>query len=73
MERKSQRTFILNYLKKNKSGVTSMKAFWLWRITRLSAVIFDLRQKGYEIVTITEPNIFSSGSHARYVLLKEKE
>ena len=69
MERKSQRTTILNYLQKNKKGVTSMKAFWRWHITRLSAIIFDLREKDYNIITIREPNTFCSGSHARYVLL----
>lgn len=72
MERTTQRTHILNYLQKNKKGVTSMKAFWRWHITRLSAIIYDLREKGYHIVTIREPNTFCSGTHARYVLL-EKE
>jgi len=72
MELKSQRTTVLNYLRKNKKGVTSMKAFWKWHITRLSAVIFDLRKKGFDIITIREPNTFSKGTHARYVLV-EKE
>ena len=71
MEQKTQRTYILNYLRNNRKGVTSMKAFWRWRITRLSAVIFDLRKKGYNIITIREPNMLCSGSHARYVLLEK--
>ena len=49
-----------------------MKAFWLWRITRLSAKIYELREKGYNIVTIKEHNTFSSGTHGRYVLLQQK-
>ena len=72
MERKSQRTHILNYLRNNKKGVTSMKAFWRWRITHLSSIIFDLRKKGYNIVTIREPNTLCSGEHARYVLIQEE-
>lgn len=73
MEHKSQKEHILNYLRKNKKGVTSMKAFWYWRITRLSSIIFSLRQKGYDILTIREPNTFIRGTHAKYVLLKEKD
>ena len=72
MERKTQRTHILNYIKKNKKGITSMKAFWMWRITRLSAIIYELREEGYYILTIREPNTFSSGTHARYVFVEDK-
>lgn len=33
-------------------GVTSMYAFEHFHATRLSAIIFDLKKEGYEIVTI---------------------
>jgi len=70
MARKSQKEIVLNYLKKHSKGLTSMKAFWLWRITRLGARIYELREKGHHIITIKEDNVFCPGQHARYVLLK---
>ena len=73
MDYKSQNEKILNYLRKNKKGITSMKAFWRFRITRLSARIYDLREKGKHIITVREANIFNDGYHARYVLVKDKE
>ena len=72
MEQRNQTQTVLKYLQTHKKGLTSMKAFWLWRITRLSAKIYDLREKGYHIVTLKEPNTFTSGTHGRYVLLQEK-
>jgi len=69
--KKSQVQIVLNYLRKKKKGITSMKAFWLFRITRLSAKIYDLRQKGFDIKTIMEDNTFTQGQHGRYVLIKE--
>ena len=73
MENKTQVETVLKYLRTHKKGLTSMKAFWRWRITRLSDKIFRLRNKGYHIITIKEPNTFTSGTHGRYVLLNEKE
>ena len=70
MVRKSQKEIVLNYLQKHSKGLTSMKAFWLWRITRLGARIFELRAKGHHIVTIMEYNVLVPGRHARYVLFK---
>lgn len=45
---KTQTVRILDYLKKHKKGITSIEAFELFGVTRLSAVIFELRKK-YEI------------------------
>lgn len=73
MDLKSQRTTILEHLRKHEKGITSLKAFWRYRITRLSSVIFDLRQKGYHIVSMKEKNTFNDGYHARYVLLEEND
>ena len=72
-DKKTQIEWVLNYLRKHHKGITSMKAFWLRRITRLSAIIYVLRGKGFYIQTITEPNTLSSGTHARYVLMKEPD
>jgi hypothetical protein len=73
MDKKTQQEKVLNYLRKNKNGITSMKAFWLFRITRLSARIYELRNKGMHIITIKERNRFTNGFHGRYVLVSEIE
>ena len=39
---------VFKYLKSHK-GITSMEAFELFGVTRLSAIIFNLRKAGYEI------------------------
>ena len=70
---KTQIDKVLWYLRTHKKGITSMKAFWLFRATRLGARIYELRQKGYVIHTIMEDNTFSDGRHARYVLIKEPD
>lgn len=72
-DKRTQEEVVLNYLRKHRNGLTSMKAFWLFRITRLSAKIFELRERGFIIKTIMEPNKLCSGSHGRYVLIKEPE
>ena len=72
MQNNSQSSWVLNYLRKNHRGLTSMRAFWFKRITRLSSIIYNLRQKGYLIHTFKEPNRFVVGTHARYVLLKDE-
>ena len=41
-------TEVLNYLKQNGS-ITSMEAFTKFGATRLSAIIFILRKRGYDI------------------------
>ena len=55
---KSQKSEILKYLKTHKRGITSLQAIQLFGATRLSDVIFRLRQEGYDIVTeqITKKN-----------------
>ncbi len=65
----TQQQKVLNYIQNNKKGITSMFAFWRFGITRLSAHIFELRKKGYNICTKKEPNKFSEGYHGRYVYL----
>lgn len=72
-ENVSQVEKVLKYLRTHRKGITSMQAFWKYRITRLSAKIFDLRKKGYQIHTIKEDNTFTKGQHGRYVLVGEPE
>lgn len=47
----TQTNIILDYLKNNKEGITSMEAFKKFGATRLSAIIFNLRRKGYNITS----------------------
>lgn len=44
---KSQVAFIGKFIKSHKNGISSMEAFE-FGITRLSAVIYELRARGYE-------------------------
>ena len=71
--KKNQTTEILRYLKNHKKkGITSMQAFELYGVTRLSAKIFALRKKGYKIETVIEEGKNRYGDttkYARYVLL----
>lgn len=44
---------ILKYLERRKT-ITSLEAFRKFNVTRLSAIIYNLRQRGYEITTETK-------------------
>lgn len=46
----TQEDKVLNHMMKY-GGITSMQAFELYHITRLSRCIFDLRHAGWDIVT----------------------
>lgn len=48
---KSQNDEVLEHLKTH-TGITAMDAFSLYRITRLSARIHDLRDRGHKISTV---------------------
>lgn len=66
----SQNNLILNHLLSGKS-ITSWDSIQLFRCTRLSARIWDLRHKGYRIEEVdTELN---GKRFARYFLATEQE
>tara|TARA_B100000674_G_scaffold50508_1_gene34895 strand:+ start:256 stop:480 length:225 start_codon:yes stop_codon:yes gene_type:complete len=72
---KTQENQILNHLKQHKF-ITSWEAIQEYRITRLSARIYELREKGYQILTknITENGkTFAEYSLISTTLLKEKD
>lgn len=50
MARRTQQTAVLDWLKTG-TGITSMEAFKALGVTRLSAIIFELRKKGYYITS----------------------
>lgn len=57
-------------------NITSKEAFEKLGMTRLSAVVFDLRKLGYRIDTVTVESSNRYGEpvrFARYVYRKEKE
>lgn len=68
----TQDLIILHHLKKHRS-ITSWEAIEKYRITRLSARIFNLRGKGYDIITRYETNEVTGTRYARYVLLRSKD
>lgn len=63
---------IIEHLNKHGS-ITSMEAIELYGATRLSAIIYSLRNKGYMIDTIDMPFIDRFGNksvYGKYVLVK---
>lgn len=68
---KGQATKVLNHLK-NVGSITSWEAFKHYRITRLSAVIYALRDAGYHIGTTIEFNDETKTHYARYAIKKEE-
>lgn len=62
----SQRDEVLKYLKKNKY-ITSYQAFEWFGATRLSAIIFDLRQQGHRIGGVWEIHTDRYGEQKRFI------
>lgn len=70
MARKTQQDAVLEWLQTG-AGITSFEAFKELGATRLSAIIFSLREKGYDIKTdsVQTKNRFGQTvSFARYTL-----
>lgn len=71
--RKSKAESIKLHLLKKKQ-ITSWEAIMMYKATRLSATIFNLRKKGYNIATIPMTTIDSNGNsvtYAKYKLISE--
>lgn len=51
MEKKTQTSEILKYMKTHKKGITSKEAFEYFGATRLSGLIFEMKRQGYLIKT----------------------
>ena len=56
---------VLNHLREHGS-ITSLEAIELYGATRLSAIIYNLRNRGYDIVTMNMPFIDRFGSKSIY-------
>lgn len=66
------RNAILNHLQ-TKGTLTSKQAFELYGVTRISAVVFDLRKMGYNIVTEMAIGKTRYGETSSYGIYKLKE
>lgn len=75
MKERSQRKDVLNYLREHQ-GLTQLEAYKVFPapVTRLSAIICDLRKQGYDIesVDITGKNCYGRYDCVRYELNKER-
>lgn len=72
MERNSQTKMVLKHLQEHGS-ITSIDAIYLYGATRLSAIIYNLREDGYNIITETMNGINRYGNptqYAKYILKK---
>lgn len=63
---KNKTKMILEYLSSNPNGITSMEAINKFGVTRLSAVIFNLRSYGYNIISNTETSTDRFDNVVRY-------
>lgn len=61
----SQCNMILNHIISHGS-ITSMEAFELYGITRLSGRIFDLRERGHKIIGVKETGRNRYGQKVQY-------
>lgn len=64
---------VLNHLQTRKT-ITSIEAFNLYNATRLSAIVFNLRHRGYDISTCDMETQDEDGRtirYARYILRSE--
>ena len=64
---KSQKQQVIAHLKKHGS-ITSWEAIQKYHITRLAAIIFDLREEGNKIFTRNETG--NGKKWAKYLLMK---
>jgi len=72
---RGQRNAILNHLKSGKT-ITSKEAFEQYGITRLSAIVHDLRIMGYSIHTLMMDGTTRFGDstkYAKYILATTEE
>lgn len=71
----NQRTMVLKHLREHGS-ITSMEAFQLYGITRLSSIIHHFRVRGINIGTIMvsgKTRYGDSCKYAKYVLVKGED
>lgn len=73
VERKDKTSEVLKHLQE-KGSITSLEAFSLYGATRLSAIIFNLKKRGYDITSESEKCTDRYGhacTYSRYILSEE--
>lgn len=65
MNTESQNQMVLSHMTKHKT-ITSIEAFECYGITRLSARIYDLRERGHKIGMVWEESVNRYGTPVRY-------
>jgi hypothetical protein len=70
MSNTSQNQMVLDHLHKHNS-ITGLDAIGMYHITRLAARIKDLKEAGYNIITVMQ--YADSRRWAKYVLMKGKK
>ena len=74
MGKKNKTSEVLNYLKTHKTGLTQQEAAEMFGSYRLSAIIYNLRDRGYNIITLREEVIDRYGNKSRpgrYILVQD--
>lgn len=74
MDKKNKTSEVLHYLKTHKKGLTQQEAAELFGSYRLSAIIYNLRDRGYNIITIREDVIDRYGHKSRpgrYIMVED--
>lgn len=73
MKTRNQHDDVLQYLQEHSSGITQMDAYRKFEapITRLAAIICDLREQGYNILSNQEKgsNCYGTNQYVRYTLV----
>lgn len=68
-KRITKASLVLDYLTDGfgaKNGITSIEAISLFGATRLSAIMFNIRKKGYNVISNTEESMDRYGNVVRY-------
>ena len=65
MIKPKQKELVMNHLTKHGS-ISSMQAFSLYHITRLAAVVYDLREDGVNILSYNRKKREADGSVTRW-------
>jgi formamidopyrimidine-DNA glycosylase len=72
MKKKSKQEMVLIHLQMY-GKITSWEAINKFRATRLSAIIFNLRNKGHIITSVNKRNENTGTVYAEYILHKETD
>lgn len=70
MAKATKQKLVLEHLREH-VGITNFEAFREYNITRLGAIIHELRKKGYDIMTMPRKIEGETGNFAEYRLVEK--